>query len=101
VYALVLIPALMLFGQISDRIGRRPAIAIGLALATGALLLFACARSVAWPFAAPAVQGVAQGMISGAAITLAAWHLAGGERRPEQRHLAGVRAMGSIAVARR
>jgi MFS family permease len=33
VYALVLIPALLLFGQLSDRLGRRPVIGIGLGLA--------------------------------------------------------------------
>src|SRR5439155_12031626 len=67
VYALVLIPSLMLFGQISDQLGRRPVIALGLCIAIGALVLFAAARGVAWLFAARAVQGLAQGMMSGAA----------------------------------
>ena len=43
VYALVLVPALLLFGQLSDRLGRRVVIAIGLGLAALALLLFALA----------------------------------------------------------
>ncbi|MBR7830664.1 MFS transporter [Actinospica sp. MGRD01-02] len=67
VYALVLIPALLMFGQISDRLGRRPAIALGLGLAVAGLLLFAIADSAAWLFAARGTLGVAQGMLSGAA----------------------------------
>src|SRR4051812_13093635 len=49
VYALVLVPALLLFGQLSDRLGRRVVIAIGLGLAALALLLFALATGTAWP----------------------------------------------------
>src|SRR6266567_310620 len=39
VYALVLVPALLTFGQLSDRLGRRVVIAIGLGLAALGLLL--------------------------------------------------------------
>jgi predicted MFS family arabinose efflux permease len=67
VYALVLVPALLTFGQLSDRLGRRVVIAIGLGLAALALLLFALATGTAWLFAARATLGVAQGMLSGAA----------------------------------
>jgi MFS family permease len=66
VYALVLIPALALFGQLSDRLGRRVVIAIGFGHAVFALVFFALATGVAWLFAARAVLGVAQGMLSGA-----------------------------------
>lgn len=67
VYALVLAPALLIFGQLSDRLGRRAVIAIGLGLAIAALVLFALATATWWLFAARAVLGVAQGMLSGAA----------------------------------
>jgi MFS family permease len=67
VYALVLIPALLLFGQLSDRLGRRAVIGIGLALAVLASVLFAMATGTAWLFAARAALGLAQGMLSGAA----------------------------------
>jgi predicted MFS family arabinose efflux permease len=84
VYALVLIPALLLFGQLSDRLGRRAVTGIGLGLATVALVLFALATGVAWLFAARAVLGVAQGMLSGAATAALAELVPGGLsiRRP-------------------
>src|SRR5438094_4683137 len=44
VYALGLIPSLLLFGRLSDRFGRRPVILGGLAAAAIGLALFAAAR---------------------------------------------------------
>ncbi|HVT69574.1 MAG TPA: MFS transporter, partial [Trebonia sp.] len=58
VYALVLIPALLVFGQLSDRLGRRPVIALGLGLAVLALVLFAVASGKAWLLAARGTLGV-------------------------------------------
>ena len=66
-YAVVLVPALVLFGRLSDRFGRRPVVVAGLATACLGLALFAAARSEWWLFGARAVQGLAVGMISGAA----------------------------------
>src|SRR3954470_20763075 len=66
-YALVLAPSLLVFGQLSDRLGRRRVMAAGFATATTGLVLFAVASSLLWLFAARAVQGLAVGMISGAA----------------------------------
>src|SRR5438034_6011750 len=82
VYALGLIPSLLLFGRLSDRFGRRPVILGGLAAAAIGLALFAAARDPAWLFAARAMQGVGVGMISGAA-TAALVEL--DPRREEQR----------------
>jgi MFS family permease len=66
-YALALIPALLLFGQLSDAVGRRPVMLAGLALAAGSLALFAFADGVAWLFAARILQGIAVGSMSAAA----------------------------------
>ena len=79
-YALVLIPALLAFGQLSDRLGRRPVIALGLGLAVLALVFFAVANGTAWLFAARGTLGVAQGMLSGAA-TAALAELVGDQPR--------------------
>jgi predicted MFS family arabinose efflux permease len=67
IYAIVLIPSLLLFGQLSDRIGRRRVLALGLAIAIAGLALLAAARSTAWLFVARAVQGVALGAVVGTA----------------------------------
>jgi MFS family permease len=66
-YAVVLVPSLILFGRLSDRIGRWLVIEIGLACAIGGLALFAAAQSTIWLFGARVLQGLAVGMISGAA----------------------------------
>jgi MFS family permease len=66
-YAFVLIPALLLFGRLSDRFGRRPVILAGLVAACVGLALFAAAQSTVWLFAARVFQGLAVGMVSGPA----------------------------------
>jgi MFS family permease len=81
VYAMVLIPSLLVFGQASDALGRRKVIATGLGLAIVALVLFAAARGTAWLFAARAVQGLGQGMMSGAATAALAELVGAGQER--------------------
>lgn len=66
-YAAVLVPSLLLFGQLSDRFGRRPVIALGLVGGAVSLTLFACADSIPWLFAARAVQGLGTGLMTAAA----------------------------------
>src|SRR3954451_24209680 len=63
-YAVVLVPALILFGRLSDRFGRRVVIALGLGTAVAALAVFAAAQDELWLYAARALQGLAVGMIS-------------------------------------
>ena len=67
IYAVVLVPSLLIFGQLSDRVGRRRVIAAGMGVAMVGLALFALARGTAWLFAARAVQGLSVGAITGAA----------------------------------
>jgi MFS family permease len=62
VYPLTLIPVLLLFGNLSDVIGRRRTILLGLlGLAAGALT-FALASSLAWVLVARALMGIGVGL---------------------------------------
>jgi MFS family permease len=60
-YTIALIPSLLVFGQLSDRVGRMPVIAGGLVVAAIGLVMLATAQSTAWLYAARAVQGLALG----------------------------------------
>src|SRR6201989_1180474 len=60
-YALVLAPSLLVFGQLSDRLGRRRVMSTGLAIAAGGAALFAAARGPPWVFAARGVPGLPGG----------------------------------------
>jgi MFS family permease len=84
-YALVLAAALLVFGQVSDRLGRRRVMAAGLVAACSGLALFALATGIVWLFAARAVQGLAVGMLGGAASAA----LVELDPRPEE-HLAAL-----------
>ena len=68
VYVLALLPSLLLFGHISDQIGRRPVLLAGLAFAAAGAAIFATAQGLASLFLARAVQGVATAIVSGALI---------------------------------
>jgi MFS family permease len=64
VYSVTVIAALTLLGHASDRLGRRRVLTSGLLLVLVGLTLFACARSLAWLFAARSVQGLGVGISS-------------------------------------
>jgi MFS family permease len=67
VYGLGVLAALVAFGALSDRIGRRPVLAVSLIAILISMLLFAAARSVEWLIVARLVQGLAVGTASTAA----------------------------------
>src|SRR4051794_9730212 len=67
VYIVVLLGTLLLFGSVSDYTGRRLVILAGLALGAAGCGLFLIGQGVELLFAARALQGVAVGLISGAA----------------------------------
>ncbi|WP_242144146.1 MULTISPECIES: MFS transporter [unclassified Bacillus cereus group] len=67
VYALILIPSLLLFGQISDYIGRKKVLLIGFLITFFSTVIFIFANGLFTLFLARALQGIAAGMISGTA----------------------------------
>jgi predicted MFS family arabinose efflux permease len=66
-YAIGVLSALLLAGRVSDVAGRRPVLGIALSGLLGATILYMLAESVAWLFAARAVQGLATGLALGTA----------------------------------
>jgi MFS family permease len=67
VYCFGVLAALLLAGRVSDEVGRRPVLALALAGLIVSAILFLLADSVAWLFAARALQGVTTGTALGAA----------------------------------
>ena len=66
-YALAALSALLVVGRISDDVGRRPVLAVGLGGLMASAVIFALADSILWLFLARAVQGVATGLVLGTA----------------------------------
>ncbi|MGA3679003.1 MFS transporter [Pseudomonas graminis] len=66
VYALSLLATLLMFGSLSDSLGRRPVIFIGLLLEIVSMLLFIAATDVSWLIVARVLQGVATGIATSA-----------------------------------
>ncbi len=61
-YAFALLAALLVFGRLSDHLGRRPVIVGALVLEIASVVLFWQAESVGWLLAARILQGVATGI---------------------------------------
>jgi MFS family permease len=66
IYALVLLLTLLVFGSVSDYLGRRRLILAALMVTAGACAAFLAAHSVGLLFAARALQGLAVGTATGA-----------------------------------
>jgi MFS family permease len=66
VYALALLAALLSVGRLSDHVGRRPVLLVGIVGQVLAVLVFADAHSVAALMAARIIQGLATGTALGA-----------------------------------
>ncbi len=66
-YAFGVLTTLLIAGRLSDEVGRRPVLLAALAVLMVATVLFILAGSVAWLFAARALQGLATGAAVSAA----------------------------------
>ncbi|MDR3440166.1 MFS transporter [Telmatospirillum sp.] len=66
VYALALLTALLLFGSLADKIGRKPVILAALGLEIVVIILFLCASDVGWLVTARLIQGFATGLATSA-----------------------------------
>jgi len=67
IYAFGVIGGLILFGNLSDRIGRKPVLLLGLALSAASALLFLFADSLASIYAGRIVSGLSAGVFTGTA----------------------------------
>ncbi len=65
IYPIVVVAMLILFGDISDHIGRRFTILLGLAASIVGVLCFAMAPSVAWLFIGRCFMGIGVGLSAG------------------------------------
>ncbi|CAN7577541.1 MFS transporter [Mesorhizobium sp. LjNodule214] len=65
IYPVVVVTILILFGDISDHIGRRTTMLLGLGASLTGLFLFAVAPNVLWLFAGRAFMGVGVGLTAG------------------------------------
>lgn len=71
VYPVVLVAFLLVFGQVSDYIGRRAAMLLGVGALLAGALLFAIAPSVGWVYAGRALMGAGVGLAFTAATAAA------------------------------
>jgi MFS family permease len=67
IYAFGVIAGLILFGNLSDRLGRKPVLLLGLALSAASALLFLLAGSLLPVYAARVVSGLSAGIFTGTA----------------------------------
>ncbi len=66
VYAVAVLASLLVFGRLSDHVGRRPVLLVALAVQAVSLVVFATAGGVADLFAARIIQGLSTGAALGA-----------------------------------
>ncbi len=95
-YATGVITALLLFGRLSDQIGRRRVLLPGVALSAAAAVVFLLADGVGWLFAGRVLSGLAAGLFTGTA-TATLLDLAPPERRGQATLVATLVNMGGLA----
>ncbi|MCA2221999.1 MFS transporter [Nonomuraea aurantiaca] len=96
VYAIGVVAGLLLFGRLSDQIGRRPTLMIATALSVTAAAVFFVAQNVAVLLAARVVSGLSAALVTGAA-TAALTELIGPGSRVRPATMALFANMGGLA----
>jgi predicted MFS family arabinose efflux permease len=81
IYPIVVVAMLVGFGDLSDHIGRRATMLLGLAASLTGVLLFAVAPSVAWLFVGRAFMGVGVGLSVGPSTAAMVEFSAGGSSK--------------------
>ncbi|MET9758194.1 MFS transporter [Streptomyces sp. NPDC006372] len=66
-YAFAVIAVLLLVGNASDAVGRRPVLLCGLAFAAASAVCFLCATGLDWLYAGRLLSGLSAGLFTGAA----------------------------------
>ena len=66
VYAVAVLSSLLIFGRLSDHIGRRPVLLVAIAVQAATMLVFATATGVPALFVARVIQGLSTGAAAGA-----------------------------------
>jgi MFS family permease len=67
VYAVAVLATLLLAGQASDQVGRKPVLAAALSISVASTVVFIFAASPAWLYPARILSGVSAGLMTGAA----------------------------------
>jgi MFS family permease len=81
VYAFGVIAGLLVFGNLSDEIGRKPVLLVGLVFSTASALLFVFAGSLVPIFAGRILSGFSAGVFTGTATAMLVDLAPGGRRR--------------------
>ncbi len=96
-YAVGVLTALLFFGQLSDRVGRRPVLLAGLALSALSAVAFLSQGGLVPIFIGRVVSGLSAGLFTGTA-TATLLDLAPPERRPRATLIATVVNMGGLGL---
>ena len=98
IYPVTVVLTLLVFGNLSDFLGRRIAILLGLAASTIGVLMFALAPSVEWIFAGRAFMGIGVGMSTSPATAAMVDYSAAGREHHASAIATGATALG-LAMA--
>jgi MFS family permease len=98
IYPIVVVTILIIFGEISDHIGRRTTMLLGLGASLIGAFLFAVAPNVVWLFAGRAIMGVGVGLTAGPSTATMVEFSADGQAKRAASMTAAAQAFGFAAA---